>query len=632
MNLKIALVLISIPFLNSPASAQTNPSNATISIGVVTGRVTRVGSQEPISDVQVALSGGPFDPDALRTFLAFMATRGMQASPPSGRVADETFLQSVMDTAAARGVSPLNPEVRAALATFRATNDAWVSVLTDSGGRFTMKGIPPGTYTVRAQKEGYFGIGSNGTTPTVATTPVRVVNEETASLSISMIPGATISGRIRDANGNPQPNVNVDALSLIYQNGFPVLQPVVSKPTDDRGEYRLFWIPLGEYYLSVTPRQSTRTPELPGPSVANMERPLKSYFPGATDVSNSVPIIVRGGERLEGMDITIRTAVPVRVLGSVHSTVPLPDNAISTQASMLLLQANTNIPDDLGITDSGVRTVGTARVSTADGPFEITGLLPGSYDLYARMREPNPDGGSGIVFGHAAVTVDSQDVQNVSIGVYPSVRVNGTVTVNDGGPVPTGMKISLQAEGSAAKIPVYQAIAARAVPVNRQDGSFSIPAVTAAHFRVSVQGLPDTLYLADVRQSSSVYDSGFEVGREPPGPIQVILNSGAARIDGTVRDINSKPLAGSTVILVPPDGSRENRELYHNVISDSNGHFEIRNVAPGSYKLFAWESISPGAYFNSEFIRPIENRGQSISVIQDSIVNAEIFAIPAGFR
>jgi hypothetical protein len=250
--------------------------------------VTRIGSQEPISDVQVALSGGPFDPAALRTFLAFMATRGVQMSPPSGRVADESFLQSVLDTAAARGVSPLNPEVRAALATFRATNDAWVSVLTDSNGRFTMKGIPPGTYTVRAQKDGYFGIASNGTTPTVATTPVRVVNEETASVSISMMPGATISGRIRDETGNPQPNVNVDALSLVYQNGFPILQSVVSKPTDDRGEYRLFWIPLGEYYLSVTPRQSTRTPELPGPPVANVVRPVRSYFPGATDVSNSV--------------------------------------------------------------------------------------------------------------------------------------------------------------------------------------------------------------------------------------------------------------------------------------------------------------------------------------------------------
>jgi hypothetical protein len=216
--------------------------------------------------------------------------------------------------------------------------------------------------------------------------------------------------------------------------------------------------------------------------------------------------------------------------------------------------------------------------------------------------------------------------------VYPSVRVTGKVTLNDGIPIPTGLKISLQAEGSAAKIPVYQGISARAVPVNRQDGSFTIPAITAGHFRVSVQGLPDTLYVADVRQSSSVYDSGFDVGSEPPSPVQVILNSGAARIDGTVRDINSKPLAGSTVILVPPDGRRENRELYHNVISDSNGHFEIRNIAPGSYKLFAWESISPGAYFNSEFIRPIENRGQSINVIQDSKLNAEIIAIPAGFR
>jgi hypothetical protein len=144
--------------------------------------------------------------------------------------------------------------------------------------------------------------------------------------------------------------------------------------------------------------------------------------------------------------------------------------------------------------------------------------------------------------------------------------------------------------------------------------------------------LPDNVYIADVRQSSSVYDSGFDIGSESPNPLQVILNSGAGRIDGIVRDSESKPVAGATVVLVPSEARRENREMYHNVISDSAGHFEIRNIAPESYKLFAWQSIAAGAYYNVGLLQAIENRGQSIRVIQDSKITAEIVAIPIDGR
>jgi hypothetical protein len=72
--------------------------------------------------------------------------------------------------------------------------------------------------------------------------------------------------------------------------------------------------------------------------------------------------------------------------------------------------------------------------------------------------------------------------------------------------------------------------------------------------------------------------------------------------------------------------------MYHSVISDSAGHFEIRNIAPESYKLFAWQSIAPGAYYNVGLIRAIEDRGQSIRIIPDSKISAEVVAIPIGGR
>ena len=70
-----------------------------------------------------------------------------------------------------------------------------------------------------------------------------------------MVPGALISGRVRDAAGRPQSNVNVQVFTISYQTNQPILQPVAAKTTDDRGEYRLFWLKPGEYFVAATPRQ-----------------------------------------------------------------------------------------------------------------------------------------------------------------------------------------------------------------------------------------------------------------------------------------------------------------------------------------------------------------------------------------
>ena len=68
-----------------------------------------------------------------------------------------------------------------------------------------------------------------------------------------MIPGAILGGRIFDEKGQLMSNAIVQAFTVAYAFGRATLAPLVSKVTDDRGEFRLFWVPPGEYYLAVTP-------------------------------------------------------------------------------------------------------------------------------------------------------------------------------------------------------------------------------------------------------------------------------------------------------------------------------------------------------------------------------------------
>jgi hypothetical protein len=188
--------------------------------------------------------------------------------------------------------------------------------------------------------------------------------------------------------------------------------------------------------------------------------------------------------------------------------------------------------------------------------------------------------------------------------------------------------VSLQPDGSTTKIPVYQAIGRRGVIV-AADGSFMIPAITAGRFRVQVDGLDRASYVADVRQGTlSIYDTGFDVGAEPPKPIEVIVSSGAATVEGIVRNQAGNPLASATIAVVPPESRRQNRALYRTGTSDTQGRFSVPGIAPGNYKVFAWESIPPGAFFNARFLSGYEDRGRFVNATPMAVVQTELVALP----
>ena len=55
----------------------------------------------------------------------------------------------------------------------------------------------------------------------------------------------------------------------------------------------------------------------------------------------------------------------------------------------------------------------------------------------------------------------------------------------------------------------------------------------------------------------------------------------------------------------------------------------FRGVAPGDYRLFAWESTPPNAYQNANFIRKYESRAKLVHVGQGGSVTAQLTVIPA---
>jgi hypothetical protein len=177
--------------------------------------------------------------------------------------------------------------------------------------------------------------------------------------------------------------------------------------------------------------------------------------------------------------------------------------------------------------------------------------------------------------------------------------------------------------------PTYQGISARAVIPKAEDGTFTILNIPQTRYHTEMgPGLPPDLYVSDVRMGAlSVYDTGFEVGREPLAPLQVSLRSGAATVEGVVRDGSNKPIANATVVVVPPDTRRENHELYKTAKSDAAGKFAVRGIAPGNYKLFAFEGLTGGEFYNPRFLSKHEFRGKPINVAQGGSITESLTVI-----
>jgi hypothetical protein len=211
------------------------------------------------------------------------------------------------------------------------------------------------------------------------------------------------------------------------------------------------------------------------------------------------------------------------------------------------------------------------------------------------------------------------NIENISLAMKPTVDVRGAVRVDGIETLPSNLRIVLQVDGAASRIPLYQLVATRAAPVG-QDGGFAVSYVPPGRFRIgAVTGLPPAFYIEDVRQNgNSVFDSGFDVGSQPVDPIEIVIALGAGVIEGVIQKGPGNPSSKATVALTPTSSRLQNRALYQSAVTDEKGRYTLRGVTPGDYKLYAWESIPANAYQNTGFLAKYDGRGQDVHIVPNA--------------
>ena len=125
----------------------------------------------------------------------------------------------------------------------------------------------------------------------------------------------------------------------------------------------------------------------------------------------------------------------------------------------------------------------------------------------------------------------------------------------------------------------------------------------------------------DAAESGIRVDGGAAV-------LDVIASADGAVVEGVVADAKGVPVADAVLVAAPELRLRGREDRYRKMVTDQNGHFIFHGVPPGSYTLFAWESIEGEPYYNPEFLKNYESRGVALRVAEGErkSVEAQVIA------
>lgn len=180
----------------------------------------------------------------------------------------------------------------------------------DGSGHFSFGGIVPGKFIVTVQHDGFFAKtpDAKGTMKDSDSVPVTVAaNQDGSELSVPMLAGAVVAGRVYGVDGHAVPRVTVQAYSPYTEAGVQKLKPVASRDTNDDGVYRLFWLPPGEYVVGVSPDGPPQSPALVITEISSQVY-LKTFYPNSADESTSTRVSVKSGDDVTSIDINLRPA------------------------------------------------------------------------------------------------------------------------------------------------------------------------------------------------------------------------------------------------------------------------------------------------------------------------------------
>jgi hypothetical protein len=495
------------------------------------------------------------------------------------------------------------------------------TALTDAQGRYEFRDLPAGRFTVSTSKSGFVTMQFGQSRPFEPGRPIELVDAQVMDKADMALPrGSVLSGRVVDEFGEPVADADVSAMRMQFQNGKRRLTPSGrNATTNDLGQFRLYGLPPGEYYVSATLRNmSSMMFDMlggsGGPTGSNQNSGYAAtYFPGTPSPGEAQRVALGAAQELGSVDIQLQ---PVR-LAKITGVAVGSDGKPMAGSMVMLMPA---MKDALQFMPGG-----TTRTNK-DGQFTLSGVTPGEYSLQVQsMGAMISAAGNAMTFAFstssdgpapgappppqerefavASVNVAGEDISGLVVVGTRGAKASGTITY-EGGAKP---------DGTAGTRVIAPAVDIDSNPMPafgganvKETGAFEVDSLMGTRvFRVI--NPPKGWVLKRVRlNGEDVTDKGleFKPGEEITG-FDIELTNKTTAITGGVSDAKSQPIKDYTVVVFAEDPAKwtlPNNRWMSAARPDQDGRFKLGSLPPGDYYAIAVDYVAQGEWSDPEWL------------------------------
>ena len=453
------------------------------------------------------------------------------------------------------------------------------SIGTDENGRFRADDLVSGSYSVSAFVPGYVPAAEKVETEFYR--PGDVVN-------LSMMKGGVITGTVTNSSGEPVVGVTVSTTRLRDGENRPIrgASQSNSRPTDDRGVYRLYGLLPGSYLVLASGGQASF-------QSTGFESDVPTYYPSTTrDAAGEV--VVRAGQEISGIDIRYRGDKGHIVSGTLTGALVESGSAPQIVAPMFLAHRSTG----------AIESRAFVQFRLGRG-FAFYGVPDGEYDVVVQMNMTTEN---SMASTPRQVVVKGSDVTGLEIALVTLGSISGRVVLErfpSERPADCKAKriasldelvlmTSRDAKAQSKDQPMFGFDATNTASPDEK-GEFKIHGVSAGRYRIELTLPSDDWFMRALNRTtaaskqSDVVGAGIAITQgQRVTDLMVMLSEGAASMRGkVVAATEGARLPGPIQVhLVPAEPeSADDVIRYVETRADQEGAFSLSNLAPGRYYI-----------------------------------------------